>query len=90
MGKSVHALLDELRRRDDVTFLELRPEPPEVVTFGFTDAQIRALPVETLNAQIAQSQRLAASLKQQAQDTDARTAGLRSVLRRKHALTQEK
>mgnify|MGYP001795692349 FL=1 len=89
MDRPVDELLEELRRRKDVTFLELKAEPPEPTTFGYTDTQIRALTVESLRAQVSQSERLSASLQKQVRDTDARTAGLKDVLRRKRELAQE-
>lgn len=80
------AVLEELKRRPDVTFVELEPAPAERVTFGYTDSQIRGLTPDAIEAQIRQSDRLAESLRQQLMDTESRTSGLRAVLQRKYEL----
>ena len=85
----VRSALKGYAENPNVTFIELKPEPPEERTYGYSDSQIRNLTEEQIQAQIRQSQALEANLKQQLQDTQGRTAGLKSVLRRKHILTHE-
>jgi hypothetical protein len=90
LSEDLQKLFQDYRDRSDVTFLELEAEAPEEVTFGWTDTMIRRVSEENLRSQITQSQRLASSLRQQLNDTETRTSGLKLVLQRKHELNQKR
>lgn len=83
--KTVNEVLDELRNRDDVTFINIEPIQ-EVLTYGMTDEAIKSISFKQIDNNITQSKKLIEMLQKQILEAEDRIQGFSLVKARKEEL----
>lgn len=83
--KTTEEVLNELRNRDDVVFIDVDPVQ-ETLTYGMTDEAIKSISFKQIDSNIMQSKKLIEILKKQISEAEERIEGFSLVKARKEEL----